>query len=153
RNPPGPGGSTGAICSDRSATGLSSTPMVIDHRGQWLLRLGLLFVLAGLCALAMVPSARASIVPTGFRDKTILSGLLEPTAVAFAPDGRVFVAERSGVIKVFPSIDDPRATVVADLRTQVYNGGVDRGMLGLAVDPDFAQNHHIYVLYSYDAPI
>src|SRR2546423_11864279 len=126
--------------------------MVVHNRGQRLLRLGVFLVLVGGCLLANAPRANA-LVPTGFRDKTMLTGLLEPTAVAFAPDGRVFVAERSGVIKVFASINDPQAAIVADLRTQVFNFGADRGMLGLAVDPNFAQNHFIYVLYSYDAPI
>ena len=43
----------------------------------------------------------ASTVPNGFSDTVAISGLTMPTDVAFAPDGRVFVGEKSGLIKVF----------------------------------------------------
>src|SRR5687768_7455224 len=38
----------------------------------------------------------ASITPTGFVDEAVVSGLASPTAMAFAPDGRIFVAEQGG---------------------------------------------------------
>ena len=41
--------------------------------------------------------------------------------MAFAADGRVFVAEKSGLVKVFDSLGDTTPTVFADLRTQVHN--------------------------------
>jgi hypothetical protein len=43
-----------------------------------------------------------------------VSGLVQPTGVEFAPNGRVFVAERRGVIKVFDNLDDASSTQVAD---------------------------------------
>src|SRR5256885_6573188 len=55
-------------------------------------------------------------LPTGFADTTVFSGLTAPTAVRFSPDGRVFVAEKSGLIKVFASLTDTTPTVFADLR-------------------------------------
>ena len=70
----------------------------------------------------------------------------------FAPDGRVFVAEKSGLIKVFDNLSDTTPTVFADLRTKVHNFW-DRGLLGLALDPNFPTNPYVYVLYTYDAPI
>ena len=70
----------------------------------------------------------------------------------FSPDGRVFVAEKSGLIKVFDSLSDPTPTVFADLRTQVYNYW-DRGLLGIALDPNFPAKPYVYVLYTYDAAI
>jgi glucose/arabinose dehydrogenase/regulation of enolase protein 1 (concanavalin A-like superfamily) len=91
-------------------------------------------------------------IPTGFADSVVLTGLQMPTAVAFAPDGRVFVAEKSGLIKVFDSLSDPSPSVFADLRTQVFNY-LDRGMLGLALDPGFPNRPYVYVLYTRDAPI
>jgi len=69
-------------------------------------------------------------------ESTVISGLNAPTNVEFSPDGRVFVAEKRGVIKVFPTITSTTPTVVADLRTKVHNYW-DRGLLGLAVDPNF----------------
>jgi glucose/arabinose dehydrogenase len=97
-------------------------------------------------------SASAATYPTGFSEQTVFSGLTNPTTVRFAPDGRVFVAEKSGLIKVFDSLSDSQPDVFADLRTQVHNFW-DRGLLGLALDPGFPANHYVYVLYAHDAAI
>ena len=88
----------------------------------------------------------------GFQETTAFSGLTQPTAVRFSPDGRVFVAEKSGLIKVFDGLGDTTATTFADLRTQVHNFW-DRGLLGLALDPDFPAEPFVYVAYTHDAPI
>jgi glucose/arabinose dehydrogenase len=106
-------------------------------------------VLAGL----LLPAASAGAepaVPAGFADAIAIAGLNQPTAVAFAGDGRVFVAEKSGLIKVFDSLADPTATVTADLRTQTHNFW-DRGLLGIALDPAFPTRPYLYALYTYDA--
>ncbi len=81
-----------------------------------------------------------------------LPGLTNPTVVRFSPDGRVFVAEKSGLIKVFDNLTDTTPTVFADLRTNVHNFW-DRGLLGLALDPDFPATPYVYVLYAHDAAI
>ena len=74
-------------------------------------------------------------------------------AVRFAADGRVFVAEKSGVIKVFDDLNDPTATVYADLRNKVHDIW-DRGLLGLALDPQFTTGRpFVYALYTHDAAI
>jgi glucose/arabinose dehydrogenase len=86
----------------------------------------------------------------GFNDYVVFSGLNRPTAIEFSPDGRVFVAEKRGVVKVFDHLADRTPTVFADLRTQVHNFW-DRGLLGLALHPDFPVNPSVYVLYSRDA--
>jgi glucose/arabinose dehydrogenase len=88
-------------------------------------------------------------LPEGFHSYTVFEGLIQPTNVEFAPDGRVFVTEKRGVIKVFDGLDDPSATVFADLRTRTFNGW-DRGMLGLAIGPDYATDPAIYVSYALD---
>ena len=88
----------------------------------------------------------------GFSESAVFTGLTNPTVVRFLPDGRVLVAEKSGLIKIFPNLTTNTYTVVADLRTEVHNFW-DRGLLGLAIDPNFASNNYIYVLYSYDAAI
>jgi len=87
----------------------------------------------------------------GFQETTVFSGLEAPTAVRFAPDGRIFVAEKPGGIKVFDGVGDTTPTPVASLRTNV-NHNWDRGMLGLAIDPGFPAKPFIYVLYTYYAP-
>ena len=105
-----------------------------------------------LMALAAPSGATAATYPLGFTETTVFSGLTNPSAVRFASDGRVFVAEKSGLIKVFDSLADPQPDVFADLRTQVHNFW-DRGLLGLALDPDFPAQPFVYVLYTHDAAI
>ena len=87
--------------------------------------------------------------PPGFEESTVLDGLTLPTAVRFAPDGRIFVAEKSGRIKVFDGFGDPAPEVYADLSRQVHDYW-DRGMLGLALDPQFETRPYVYVLYTYN---
>jgi glucose/arabinose dehydrogenase len=94
----------------------------------------------------------ASSLPPGFQEDTIFSGLTNPTNVEFAADGRVFVAEKSGLIKVFDNLSDSTPTTFVDLRTRVHNFW-DRGLLGLAIDPDFPTSPYVYVLYTHDAQI
>lgn len=91
-------------------------------------------------------------LPSGFRWRTVFGGLTVPTNVEFAKDGQVFVAEKSGIIKAFASLADKTARVYADLRPQVYNQ-LDRGLLGMALHPDFPIDPRIYVLYSYNGDI
>ena len=82
--------------------------------------LALVLVAAGaLATLTAAPEAHgASTLPAGFQETVVFSGLVNPTVVRFAPDGRVFVAEKSGVIKVFDSLTDTTPTVFADLQRQ-----------------------------------
>ncbi|HET6754584.1 MAG TPA: PQQ-dependent sugar dehydrogenase [Jiangellaceae bacterium] len=110
------------------------------------------FITSGQARAAPVKAlaSAASVVPSGFSEVVAISGLTQPTAVAFAGDGRAFVAEKSGLIKVFDSLSDSTPTVFADLRTQVHNFW-DRGMLGLALDPQFPTRPYVYALYTYDA--
>jgi glucose/arabinose dehydrogenase/PKD repeat protein len=89
-------------------------------------------------------------VPTGFTDTAVISGLTSPTNAVFAPDGRVFVSEKSGLVKTFDSLADTTATITADLRTQTQDFW-DRGLLGMALDPQFPTRPYLYVLYTYDA--
>lgn len=103
-------------------------------------------------SLASAPAAPAAVLPSGFQETTVLSGLTSPTAVKFAPDGRVFAAEKSGLIKVFDNLSDPTPTTFADLRTNVHNFW-DRGLLGLALHPDFPTKPYVYALYTHDAKI
>ena len=81
-----------------------------------------------------VTASPAVALPPGFTERTIFTGLDHPTAVRFAPDGRVFVAEKSGLVKVFDSLTDTTPTQFADLRTNVHNFW-DRGLLGARARP------------------
>ena len=93
-------------------------------------------------------------LPAGFAESVVWSGLTSPTNIEFAADGRVFVAEKSGVIKVFGSLSDPTPTVFSGLTTNVQDFW-DRGLLGLALDPSLTDptlplRPWVYVLYTYD---
>jgi glucose/arabinose dehydrogenase len=97
-------------------------------------------------------SVKAAALPGGFSEEVVFSGLVNPTGVEFASNGQVFVAEKSGVIKVFDSLADASPSTFADLRTRVHNYW-DRGLLGLALHPDYPSDPRVYVLYTYDGLI
>ncbi|CAN5279560.1 hypothetical protein BH18ACT14_BH18ACT14_13650 [soil metagenome] len=109
-------------------------------------------VLVAFLALGTAVPAEAATLPTGFQDTAVFSGLDRPTAVRFAADGRVFVAQKNGIVKVFSSVTATTGTTFADLRSQVDDYW-DRGLLGLALDPQFPTRPYVYVLYAYDAPL
>ncbi len=100
-----------------------------------------------------LPRAKAiATLPSGFRDEVAVTGLDYPSNIAFAPDGKVFVTERTGTIQLLDNENDTTPTLVADLSSKVYNGG-DRGLLGVAVHPNFPATPYVYVAYSYDGVI
>jgi glucose/arabinose dehydrogenase/PKD repeat protein len=90
--------------------------------------------------------------PAGFTEQVVFSGLNKPTKLVFAPDGRIFVAEKGGQIMVYDSLTDTTPTLFADLSSEVHDY-VDHGLLGMAVAPNFPTNPNVYVLYTADAPI
>jgi glucose/arabinose dehydrogenase len=89
-------------------------------------------------------------LPPRFQETVVFSGRTEPTAVRFAPNGQVFVAEKSGLVLAWDGLADPTPDTVVDLRTAVHNFW-DRGLLGLAVDPQYPARPYLYVLYTHDA--
>src|SRR4029078_9183389 len=103
-----------------------------------------------LCGSLAAVRAEAPQLPSGFSDPTVITGLTQPTTVQFSADGRIFIAEKSGLIKVYDSLSDTTPTIFADLSTQVYNYW-DRGLLGLALDPNFPSTPYVYVHYTRDA--
>jgi len=113
--------------------------------------LRILALVAACSLLAGAHPARA--IQPGFQETTVFAQLTFPTAVRFASDGRVFIAEKSGIIKVFQSVTDPNPpTIFSDLRTNTHNFW-DRGLLGLVLHPDFPNTPYVYVLYTLDAAI
>jgi glucose/arabinose dehydrogenase/PKD repeat protein len=77
-----------------------------------------------------------------------VGGLSDPMTMAWAPDGRLFIAEKPGRLKVVAP-GGSTATTILDISSRV-NHANDRGLLGLAVDSDFASNGYIYLSYTYD---
>jgi PKD repeat protein len=94
----------------------------------------------------------AAALPSGFTESVVWSGLYAPTNIRFSSDGRIFVAQKDGQIKEFDSLTDTTPTIVTNLSTEVDDYW-DRGLLGMALDPNFPSTPYMYVLESYDAAI
>jgi glucose/arabinose dehydrogenase/PKD repeat protein len=104
--------------------------------------------LAIAAVMAITAPARATTYPAGFEERTVASGLTQPTTVAWVPDGRMFIAEKDGRVRVVMPNGTLSPTPVLDISSHVYSVA-DRGMLGMAADSDFANNHYLYLLYVY----
>jgi glucose/arabinose dehydrogenase/PKD repeat protein len=96
------------------------------------------------------PAGDAAALPSGFEEVTIASGLNFPTAVAYAPDGRIFVAEQQGRVRVINADGTLRPQPLLDISNHV-NSYKDRGLIGLAVDAQFASNRFLYLSYTHEA--
>ena len=100
---------------------------------------------AGSSARAMAVAAG---VPAGFTRRTVVRRLPSGTDMAFAPDGRLFITLKSGVVR-YRRTNGTVATLL-DFSKKVDDLG-ERGLLGVAVDPRFARNHHLYLVYTHEA--
>ena len=86
--------------------------------------------------------------PPGFDQEVVGSGFQTPVGIAIAADGRIFVAEKRGMVRVI--VDGAvLATPVLDITGEVNNAG-DRGLLGIELDRAFLTNGRIYLLYVVD---
>src|SRR5690348_17203736 len=83
-------------------------------------------------------------LPAGFVDTPVATGLANPTTFDFAPDGRIFVAQQSGQLRV---IENGQLLATPFLSLNVDSAG-ERGLLGVAFDPQFETNHYLYVYYT-----
>ena len=81
----------------------------------------------------------------GVQRSVVVSGLNSPVDFRFLPDGRLLVAEKGGAIKV---VDKNGNVLAQPLLTLSVNTVGERGVSGLAIDPQFATNGHIYVAYT-----
>lgn len=110
-----------------------------------LLRLILLCLPVLLAAFACSDGGES--LPFGLKSE-VLASADRPSAIAVAPDGRVFFAEQyTGAIRVISADGTLQAEPVAVLPVSTYLD-LDWGVTGLAVDPDFEENHVIYAFYS-----
>lgn len=108
-----------------------------------------LTTLAALLAIGGTPAEAAPLgLLPGFVDEAVTSGLSLPVAFTTLPDGRVLIAEKAGVVRI---VTGGRLLPDAfiDLRARV-NDYWDRGLLGLAADPAFAQNGFVYLFYVHE---
>ena len=85
----------------------------------------------------------AATLPAGFTE-TQISGLSNPTAMEIAPDGRIFVCQQGGSLRVIKN----GALLPTPFITLSVDSSGERGLLGIAFDPNFATNNFLYLYYT-----
>ena len=121
------------------------TPAEPQHRHLGSRRVLLALLIAAI-VVAAAPPARAASPPVGFSDQ-LVAFVQSPTAVAWTPDGRMLINSKEGALRIYENgalLPDP----ALDL-SSVICADSERGLLGVAVDPDFATNHYIYLYYTF----
>jgi glucose/arabinose dehydrogenase len=112
------------------------------------LRAGAAAFLVAAALLAAAAPARAQTaglsVPPGFAVTELVTGLRSPTAMAVAADGRIFVCEQKGTLRV---VRDGRLLETPFVTVPV-NGQRERGLVGVALHPDFPRTPYVYVYYT-----
>ena len=91
--------------------------------------------------------------PVGFESQTLIIGLDQPTGLAFTPDGRMLITERTGAIKIVQpgatQVDATPLLTVANINTDQG----ERGLVGMTLDPNFAANGYYYIFYTANSPL
>ncbi len=105
-------------------------------------------VAVAVVAFFVAPSAFGTTLPVGFT-QTSIGGLSAPNSFEFTPDGRIFVCQQAGQIRV---IDASGTLLATPFATLTVNSSGERGLLGLALDPNFATNNFLYVYYTATSP-
>ena len=98
--------------------------------------------------LLLATEALAATLPAGFTETRITNTLASPTAMTFAPDGRLFICEQGGNVRIVSNgtlLATPFLTVTVDSQGE-------RGLLGIAFDPNFATNNYVYIYYTATTP-
>lgn len=101
------------------------------------------FVAAGVLGVTARPAG--AVVPTGFVDELVTS-IGSPTALAFTPDGRLLITTQGGTVRVVRNGSLLPAPAV-DISARVCSNS-ERGLLGVAVDPQFTSNGYVFLYYS-----
>jgi aldose sugar dehydrogenase len=114
--------------------------------GQWKWAL---VAIIGIANLLLARPSEAQATAPRLRPETVASGLQNPWGLAFLPDGRFLVTERSGRLRVVGQ-DGKLASPVAGLPAIAAGG--QGGLLDVAIDSDFARNRIVYLCYSEPAP-
>lgn len=97
-----------------------------------------------LCLEMLEDRVTPTALPTGFTESLLAAGIPAPTAMDFAPDGRLFVAEQTGQLRI---VKNGQLLPTAFVSLSVDSSG-ERGLLGIAFDPNFALNQSVYLYYT-----
>ena len=107
--------------------------------------LSTIFLAAFFCLPAI--STQAANLPPNFED-TLIANIGAPTSLVFTPDGRLLVTTQTGQVRVYQNgvlLTSPAIDLNARLCTNS-----ERGLLGIAVDPNFSANHFVYLYYTFN---
>lgn len=107
-------------------------------------RTGLLCLIT--CLLLLLGNIGTTKAQGNFEQSIFVSGLAKATSATFAPDGRLFVSEKNGKLRVIENevlLPTPFVTITDISST------FEKGLLGIAFDPQFASNGYVYIYYSY----
>jgi len=106
---------------------------------------------AWLCAAvftALTPAVGAQSLPPNFIEDIVASNLDFPVAFTALPDGRLLIAQKSGVVRMIKNgILQPAPFIDITARVNDY---WDRGLVGIATDPSFASNGFVYLYYVFE---
>ena len=80
----------------------------------------------------------------GVKVEIVAENLKIPWSIAWAPDGTIFFTERDGHLRTI------KDGIVSEPIFSVDVGGVEGGLLGIALDPNFEDNHYVYLYYTYN---
>lgn len=110
------------------------------------------FVFCAVALSALPGVVAAQILPSGFVDEAVVN-VGAPTALAFTPDGRMLITTQGGTLRVvkggtlLPTAAITFNTAATGADPRICTGS-ERGLLGVAVDPQFASNNYVYLFYT-----
>lgn len=105
---------------------------------------GFISILFVILFILLALNTNAQILPSGFSQVLVANGISNPTVMTFSPDGRIFVAQQTGELRIIKNgslLPTPFVTVPV-------NSTGERGLLGIAFDPQFNSNQYIYLYHT-----
>jgi len=135
------------ISSDRRLLP-NDVPELVWDKFRISVRLLLLAAVSLLLHSLLSSEIKAATLPANFTETQIATGLSSPTAMTFAPDGRLFVCQQGGQLRVIKN----GALLATPFVTLTVDSSGERGLLGVAFDPNFATNNFVYVYYTATTP-
>jgi glucose/arabinose dehydrogenase len=118
------------------------------HRARMGALIAGLAVMASVFVVPMSSAQGATTLPAGFTQTQVATGLAKAYEMAFAPDGRLFVTLEGGRVRVIKN----GVLLPTPFLSLTVNASGDRGLIGIAFDPNFSTNHFVYVYYTATTP-
>lgn len=103
-------------------------------------------IIIGLMLFSLIPTVFAQEYPEfGLKVETVAENLTIPWSIDWTPDGMILFTERNGNLRAIQN-----GQLLQEPLLSLGVGGVEGGMLGVVVDPNYSENHYIYVYYTYN---